>query len=166
MALNFPDAPTDGQVFDKWTYSAASGSWRLTGDITGPATGSRLLLTARITAHQDEHRQNVNVNVNGYAGTVTTKAGYTYRVSWQIANMQAPAGTPMSWYMGIDATTPLVTATPLTYASETLTRFYLASGLAAGAHTFQLIVKVANSTASFFHVGYGDGLFTIEELSP
>jgi len=27
MALNFPDAPADGQIFQNWTWSAATGAW-------------------------------------------------------------------------------------------------------------------------------------------
>jgi hypothetical protein len=30
MAFNFPDSPTDGQVFNQWTWSAATGAWKLT----------------------------------------------------------------------------------------------------------------------------------------
>jgi hypothetical protein len=42
MAYNFPDSPTPGQVFNQWTWDAATGAWKLTGPEAFP-TGTVML---------------------------------------------------------------------------------------------------------------------------
>src|SRR6187397_306456 len=39
MGLNFPDVPTDGQVFNQWTWNAATGAWKPTGGSSGSPGG-------------------------------------------------------------------------------------------------------------------------------
>ena len=39
MAYNFPDAPTNGQVFQKWTWSSATGAWLMTSGSGGGGVG-------------------------------------------------------------------------------------------------------------------------------
>jgi hypothetical protein len=39
MGLNFPDVPTDGQVFNQWAWNAATGAWKPTGGSSGSPGG-------------------------------------------------------------------------------------------------------------------------------
>ena len=60
MAINFPDSPTDGQIFtsgqSSWTYYSSPGVWKITTGISG-YTGSQ--------------------GDNGYTGSASTVIGYT-----------------------------------------------------------------------------------------
>ena len=70
MAINFPDSPTDGQVFtsgqSSWTYYSSPGVWKITSGPSG-YTGSQGNIGYTGSAS----------TIIGYTGSASTIIGYT-----------------------------------------------------------------------------------------
>jgi hypothetical protein len=80
MALDFPSSPTNGQVFDKYTYDSAAGAWRSSalyslGVATG-GTANQFLTKIDSSNYNTQWSTTLGVANGGTGAATLTSGGY------------------------------------------------------------------------------------------